>query len=288
VALTSLLIACHTFAVLFFRWQPPKTRKFPLGVVSVIGLFLLLATLIPALTLPDFWDISGDWCWISPMYPKMWLGLEYAIFWTVALGSFLLYIPLFLCLRGNIVVEYPHADEDGWGRGKLRISWRWVQSGKAWRRSNAERKEQMDVARQMLAYPIAYTFMILPSSIIRGIEMHDKTLVIPAAAVAFSGAVYACSGLVNVSLYVITRPAVFDFLLQVVWNRRSVPDVQEEVEAGAQDGYGIPLGSSDTGAETSDCHGGRKEKKEPPPVKIPEMRLADDDISIIAPSEYSV
>ncbi|KAG9030810.1 hypothetical protein FRB95_003502 [Tulasnella sp. JGI-2019a] len=227
VSLSSLAIAVHTFAVLFFRWQPPKSKWLPLSVIAGICLFLLLATLIPALTRPGFWDISGDWCWISPSYRSLQVGLEYCIFWIVALTSFALYIPLFFCLRGNLLVDFSTED---WSRGKMRVSWRWIKSDEAWKGNDngaggapvkAEVKNQMAMARRMLAYPIVYTLMILPSSVFRGLELtHGNNLTIPSAALAFSGIVYTMSGLVNVTLYLITRPAVFDFLGSVLCNRQ--------------------------------------------------------------------
>ncbi|KAG8982613.1 hypothetical protein FRB93_007968 [Tulasnella sp. JGI-2019a] len=120
VALANLAIACHTFAVLFFRWKPPTSRWLPLSVILVICLILFLATLIPGLKLKGTnWGIATDWCWISPHYTWLQLGLEYFIFWAVALILFILYIPLFFCLRGNIYVDLGTED---WGRGKMRIS----------------------------------------------------------------------------------------------------------------------------------------------------------------------
>lgn len=61
--------------------------------------------------------------------------------------------------------------------------------------------------------------LILPSSIFRGLESDDN-VTIPSAAVAFAGIIYASSGIVNVGLYLITRPAVLDFLGNVLCNRR--------------------------------------------------------------------
>ncbi|KAG8872096.1 hypothetical protein FRB97_008024 [Tulasnella sp. 331] len=234
VALTSLAIACHTFSVLFFRWQAPKTKLLPFSVMALIFLFLLLATLIPALTRPDFWDISGDWCWISPKYSSLQLGLEYCIFWIVAISSFALYIPLFLCLRGNLLVDF---STDNWGKGRMHISWHWLEANQAWKGPEseggkpmkAENKEQMAVARQMLAYPVVYTILILPSSIFRGLEDHHH---IPSAAVAFSGIIYASSGIVNVGLYLITRPAVLEFLGNALCNRRTSSSSSSPSTAG--------------------------------------------------------
>ncbi|KAG8949708.1 hypothetical protein FRC00_008009, partial [Tulasnella sp. 408] len=61
VALTTFVIAVHTFAVLFLRWRVPDTKWLPLGVIGLIWLFLILATSIPWGTKEDYYYQTGYW-----------------------------------------------------------------------------------------------------------------------------------------------------------------------------------------------------------------------------------
>lgn len=107
VALTTFVIAAHTFAVLFLRWKVPDTKWLPLSVIGVIWLFLILITAIPAAVKENyyypttywvsslfsyFYSIIGSFhsntlhlfqCWINPKYENLQYGLEYYILWIV-------------------------------------------------------------------------------------------------------------------------------------------------------------------------------------------------------------
>lgn len=93
-------------------------------------------------------------CWIEKPYRSEQIGLDYGIFWFVALSGFLLYVPLFFCLRGNLVIDIEK---------RTHMSWKWnIKDGQAWQhgmdkeRAEQDARKQMKVSRQMLAYPIAY------------------------------------------------------------------------------------------------------------------------------------
>ncbi|KAG8961758.1 hypothetical protein FRC03_004991 [Tulasnella sp. 419] len=59
----------------------------------------------------------------------------------------------------------------------------------------------------MLIYPIAYIILILPITVIRWVEQtRDETNPLPSEPTMFAGVIFSASGLVNVLLYVITRP----------------------------------------------------------------------------------
>jgi hypothetical protein len=82
--------------------------------------------------------------------------LEYGILWFTALVNILLYVPLFFCLRGNLVVNPYHKDEPS-AAPRLKVTWQSVKDA-AWATNPAERQSDPSaIAKQMLAYPIAYS-----------------------------------------------------------------------------------------------------------------------------------
>ncbi|KAG8898421.1 hypothetical protein FRC00_002841 [Tulasnella sp. 408] len=215
VALTTFVIAVHTFAVLFLRWRIPDTKWLPLGVIGLIWLFLILATSIPWATKDDYYYQTGYWCWINKNYGNLQYGLEYYIMWIVgkyfashlessaqltvarstAFSGFLLYIPLFFRLRKTIR-EYPEHS-----------------------------RRQMHIARQLLVYPIAYVIIITPISVVRKVQFANtkrmeatgeiasgKPAVAPAL-VGFAGVFFSLSGFVDAILYIITRPSILHSFL---------------------------------------------------------------------------
>jgi hypothetical protein len=59
------------------------------------------------------------WCWIAPNYPVQQILGEYIWLWLACILSFLIYVPLYFCSRGNIVVS----SEVWW-----KFDWRSVES----------------------------------------------------------------------------------------------------------------------------------------------------------------
>lgn len=80
------------------------------------------------------------WCWITSGWGKERIALEYVWMWFTAFVNFLLYIPLFWCLRGNLTVI-------GW-----RWRWRWRKDGEQPGATLMvdDAQNSMTVARQML------------------------------------------------------------------------------------------------------------------------------------------
>ncbi|KAG8960483.1 hypothetical protein FRC03_006490 [Tulasnella sp. 419] len=209
VSFNSAAIALHTFLVLFARLQLPNARWMPWLVVGLIWLFLLLAPLVSGLTHtnPPFYGPSTYWCWIDPHYSSQRIGLEYGLMWFVALLSAALYVPLFLTLRGNLQVDFVQSSATS--RGKMKISWKRLHRDDTWRVDRTQKKGASNVARQMLAYPIVYIILILPMSVVRWIEpTRSDGNPIPSEWTAFAGIIFSSSGLVNVLLYMLTRPSL--------------------------------------------------------------------------------
>lgn len=160
VALGTLAISVHTFAILFLKWNVPTTRLLPIGVIGVMVLFLTL-TIVLCHTLntePAFYGPATYWCWINAnAYDAEKIGLEYGIFWFVAAVNIVLYVPLFFVLRGNIKVSFDSPPRGSTAtRGRMRVVWKSIPKEKAWLGSGRRESQAAAVAKQMLAYPVVY------------------------------------------------------------------------------------------------------------------------------------
>ncbi|KAG8923887.1 hypothetical protein FRC02_010835 [Tulasnella sp. 418] len=154
VAVTSAGIAIYTFAILFLKLNPDAGWRSLLAVDGLIWTFLIMIPLVSSLvnTDPPYYGPSAHWCRTDVHYVAQRLGLQDAIMWFVALLNILLYVPLFLSLRGNIGVSYP---ENAAGRvWRIRIVWRWIRRNDPW---NLASDETVKIAKRMLIYPIAYS-----------------------------------------------------------------------------------------------------------------------------------
>ncbi|KAI0075355.1 hypothetical protein K474DRAFT_1646647 [Panus rudis PR-1116 ss-1] len=192
-AIWSLIIAAHTFWVLFLRLD---TRRYILiatlvGGWSLVGLIVLAgpAILVRADGAP-FYGISGYWCWISNHYGVPRITHDYMIMFISAFLSFLLYALIFLRLRGNITLKSWH------------IKFQRTRDLK-WKGKETTDSQVITVAKLMLWYPIAYTLMVLPIALCRFLAWGGVE--IPFGMTIFSDAIFLLSGLINVILFTTTR-----------------------------------------------------------------------------------
>jgi len=213
-ALWSLVIAVHTFNLLFRRHEASNIVFY----CTIVGVWALLGTVVligpAALMNPThgpFYGISGYWCWITPKYPVARYALEYAFMLLSAGISFILYLLIFLRLRGNIAVT-------GW-----RIRFRSVSTGGAWQHNRPESK-MMQIAKQQMWYPIGYIVLILPIAASRFSEWAGKP--VPFEVTIFSATVFMLSGVVNAVLFVITRRVIPKDLIVPFFmrSRRVIPE----------------------------------------------------------------
>jgi len=190
--MSTLAIAVHTSAVLLWEWKPPPGLWRSYLVVFVIWLFISLENGISWKLhhAAGYIENTGLWCWIGDGFPKERILLEYFWMWFTALSNLLLYVPLFLALRGNLVIRGYH------------LRWRKVSSGEAWTAPN----HASAVARQMLWYPFAYVIIVLPIAIVRWLAFSGTN--VPTAATIFAGILFCLSGFINSLLYPATRPAL--------------------------------------------------------------------------------
>ncbi|THH29618.1 hypothetical protein EUX98_g4570 [Antrodiella citrinella] len=194
-AVWSLIIAMHTFWILFLRRDAGKN----VFRATLVGGWTLIAILIisgPALGKENkngsFYGISGHWCWIADGYPVARIMLDYFWMFFSAGTCFVLYGMILLKLRGNIITT------KGW---KLEFKWK-VQKTELDSPDGAD-SQMITIAKQMLLYPIAYTILITPIAICRFAEWSGHN--ISWGATVFSDSVYLLAGLVNVTLFITTR-----------------------------------------------------------------------------------
>ncbi|KAG8898531.1 hypothetical protein FRB99_007381 [Tulasnella sp. 403] len=198
-ALAILVIAIYTFLLLVMRWHPRGGLRLTFAVIALIWLILLLTSAIPGSVLDHYYGPSLYWCWIEPRWDGERLGLAYALYWLAAVVVICLYLLLFLSLRGNLKVGWDINPEN---MGKFSVQWQWTTSG------NAGQPEPILSlhwwrAREMVVYLIAYLVLITPITVIRWVDFSGKS--VPYQARFFADAVFASSGLVNVTLYLVIR-----------------------------------------------------------------------------------
>jgi hypothetical protein len=195
-ALWTLVIAVHTFCVLFLKL---KTRAFVLWVTLLGGWSAIAALVIlgPATLNTEkrgpFFDVSGYWCWISPNYATQRITLDYLFMFLTAFISFILYILIFLQLRGTIV-------QNGW-----RICFRKTSEPEAsnWLSLKFPDDQAMRIAKQMSFYPIAYVILVFPLATSRFASWAGNN--VPFEVTIFTAAIFLLSGLVNTVLFATTR-----------------------------------------------------------------------------------
>lgn len=203
-ALWSFVIAVHTFDVLFLRWHIANHVCYGtlVGVWAFLGFIVILGpSVVESRARGPFYGISGYWCWITPSYPVERYALEYLFMFASAGLSFILYFLVFLRLRGNVSVS-------GW-----HIRFHHVQNGPGQDNSNnglfhdgRRDPHLMQVARQMLWYPVAYSILVIPIAAARFSAFDGKT--VPFAVTIFTSSIFMLSGFVNAILFTTTRRVI--------------------------------------------------------------------------------
>ncbi|TFK56974.1 hypothetical protein OE88DRAFT_1730405 [Heliocybe sulcata] len=197
VAMASMAIAFHTFSVLVFRWRPDASPKIAFVVLGFIWAFIALTVGLGLGTHKgeDYYGDTQYWCWITSDYPVQRIALEYFWLWFTALLNIALYVPLALVLKGYIIIDgmkvrVPRGEE----RTHLKIT------------SSNGMKDAGRLALEMLFYPAVYTITVLPIAVVRWRAFAADT--VPFAATVVADVLFASSGLLNVILFALTRPAL--------------------------------------------------------------------------------
>ncbi|KAJ7451761.1 hypothetical protein B0H11DRAFT_2075009 [Mycena galericulata] len=189
VAITTLMITLFTFVGVWFR----KGLGATFTATILIALVWIFVILLVGIGNADHRALTGPtpyWCWISQEFLGLRLAGEYVWLWITLGASVVAYLLLFFWARGNITVS-----EDSW--------WRF-----AVHRSSAD---AVDRGRRrnsytMIAYPVCYSVLVLPLSVVRWIGFTQADRTIPSAATFAVISVYGLSGALNVALLLNTRP----------------------------------------------------------------------------------
>ncbi|KAH9040682.1 hypothetical protein EDB85DRAFT_2083550 [Lactarius pseudohatsudake] len=190
VALITLILTVHTFVVALWK-VGIGARRFAFGIVALASLFVALWVGIGNGIHKDLEAPTPYWCWIGPEYGTERLAGEYIWLWIALFASVIMYIPLYFWMKGRLSV-----DPNKWYKFRLSES----DDGYTQRRS----------ALGMLSYPIAYSFVVLPVSIVRWIGFRTNKNA-PSAAAFFAVSMFNLSGAINVLLFLIVRPGLLLF-----------------------------------------------------------------------------
>ncbi|KAH9176404.1 hypothetical protein EDB89DRAFT_158254 [Lactarius sanguifluus] len=176
VALIILILTVHTFVVA--QWDVGiGSRRFAFGMVALASLFVALWVGIGN-------GIHNDLKTPHIFHFLAWLGNIFL--WIVLSASVIMYIPLYFWMNGRRL----STDPKKWYRFRLSKS----------DDEYAQRRSTLGI----LSYPIAYSFVDLPVSIVRWIGFRTKKNA-PSAATFFAVSTFDLSGAINVLLFLIVR-----------------------------------------------------------------------------------
>ncbi|KAI0314284.1 hypothetical protein OF83DRAFT_1064113 [Amylostereum chailletii] len=204
VALSTLVITIHTFNSVFWR-KGIHSRRIAYIVIATVWTFVALWVGIGSGVNDSedapYFTPTPYWCWISPRYSGERIGGEYLWLWAALFSSVLVYIPLYFWSQGMLSV-----DARRWWRFRVHRPLE-VQDLEGRRRR----------AYTILAYPFAYSVVVLPLSVVRftdfGLAARGEGN-LPSIATFIVAFLYSLSGAVNVLLLVFTRPNLLLFGMQ--------------------------------------------------------------------------
>ncbi|QRV81946.1 transmembrane protein [Ceratobasidium sp. AG-Ba] len=166
----------------------------------------------------NYFTPTPFWCWVNSKYSGNRVG-EYFWLWLAGVGNIVVYVPLYLLLRGNLVIHYnpfsvrlyripPPPQEEVVKPDN--------DSSVASTEDESDQEDTRKDAFKLLWYPIVYTILVLPLSLVRWMGSGNTKFNDPqvparhalAAAQLIFHALYRLSGVVNVGLVLSTRPNV--------------------------------------------------------------------------------
>ncbi|TDL25439.1 hypothetical protein BD410DRAFT_813640 [Rickenella mellea] len=218
VAMATLSITIHTFITVWSR-KAVHSRRGAVMVVVMIWLFVILYASINlgihSKGSIKYYSPTPYWCWIGKSFGKQRVTGEYMWLWIALFFSILMYVPLVLWNRGNIIVDNEH-----WW--KVQVRWTALPESAE---GKTARKRPSANSLAILAYPIVYSIVVLPLSVGRWIgfvqERHGANHVPPAATFGVTF-VFGLSGALNVLLLITTRPNLLLFGAKVEKRRPSI------------------------------------------------------------------
>jgi hypothetical protein len=141
---------------------------------------LFLSAMGPILHGNHYYVRAGAWCWAAPEFQTERLAFHYVWIFLVQFGTVIIYILIFLHLKNTLTTILPS--------------------------SHSTTHAKVDrAARLMLMFPLAYIILTLPLSAGRMWSMAHHTYTVHQSYQIASGALLACSGMVDCLLYTLTR-----------------------------------------------------------------------------------
>lgn len=204
VALSSLAITIHCFAVVVLYWHPPRSSTMSLIIIALIWIFiaLVIGLSIHIHQSERYYGSTTYWCWIrSEHFEWYGIGLEYGWMWLTVVVNLILYVPISLLFFGVFEVDQRIVQ----GRRKLIFSLSWKNRKQD---HDADSTLTTSTAWTWALYPTIYLCNVLPISIARFKQFQLDGEHRPAVfyGTAIAAVCLASSGLCNVLLYTITRP----------------------------------------------------------------------------------
>ncbi|RKF76357.1 integral membrane protein [Golovinomyces cichoracearum] len=190
--LWALAIAIHTFFSIV-KQKTVSHRIFVILLVILWAIIMILATVGPIRAKDNFFAPAGAWCWVSEEHHAERLYLHYIWIFMSELGSVILYTSTLCHLYFLINTGTPRLFRSHLARSYSR-------NAKA---CSASRTIVMRCSCHMVMYIFAYLGLTLPLAAGRAMAMVNREPSIEFFIAA--GTLIACSGFVDVVLYVGTR-----------------------------------------------------------------------------------
>ncbi|KAH8119343.1 hypothetical protein DFH11DRAFT_439734 [Phellopilus nigrolimitatus] len=198
VAMATIIIALHTFVAVWLR-KGTHNLNIAYGIIAVAWLTVILFVAVAASKNRNYYNPTPLWCWIGGRFTGERIGMEYIWLWMSIVVSILVYVPLFLLTRGYLVVDETHRWKVTWYREARFQEGNDLSTG----------KKPATPSLALLAYPCAYSLVVLPVSAARWAAFLGHTT--PDAATFFSVFLHDMFGAVNVLLLLTTRPNLLLF-----------------------------------------------------------------------------
>ncbi|KAK0213163.1 hypothetical protein DFS33DRAFT_101077 [Desarmillaria ectypa] len=192
VAITTLIIALYTFIVVWWRMGMDAIIISKLVILTVWAFIIIMIIVGNTTRGPHYEEPTPYWCWIGEDHTALRIVGEYVWFWLTLGVSFLVYIPLFLWSRGNIAF-----DDMSW--------WKFTFHSRLDEPESLEDKARRRNSLNLIAYPVVYSILVLPLSVVRWITFSGKNQ-LGSAANLIVISIYGLSGMMNVILLLVTRP----------------------------------------------------------------------------------
>ncbi|KAF8573064.1 hypothetical protein K439DRAFT_1069414 [Ramaria rubella] len=201
--LWSVVIAAHTFSGITMKTHWPRWVMWVLvctGWILVVILTFIIPLGLSRANKDPYFAIAGTWCFISSNYAVARLVIHYIPIYIAALTILILYLLIFLFLRGSI--HFLPAEGPSFGL------------------DDDHSRHRLAIAKRMLWYPVAYLTCVFPIAVIRTLGFHVHY--IPALAWIISESCLFCLGGVDAVIYATTRtvikPIHFSFCMRSFGN----------------------------------------------------------------------